>query len=462
MIIYTIKTTDCMQAILNCIAVGKAQFWMSSTISTDKVNTVIPKLISKYELDKDSSSRQNDLRLGRPVWTLIVNYNPSDIGYLTFWLFTTGYRSMNRSNKSHKEDIDLLNTRLKREENLKNVITQNPNELITFKEYVLGQYVVYTDMKNTLSKEYLHPSRFGVPLVQSQFNAQFSPKSLSIESIDGSGQTLNFGSAVAPSEEDKYQSIKRNFGFLYYKELDKNKKFNYDQAVAELHKSYGVKVEPDTPYNDVMKLLFKHYNRTNNRYLHIFKRKSKKSVRFTWYLSQDYLDRLALELRRKVIDLPKRPDDFEHSFRRLYSRGNFHGVRHQIGMINAKVRNELKRIYPIIYNKLEFPEKLHYVRFAPKPYNKFIEFHNDCIIASITLEKIKQREELIKIKNRKMRKIIREQNEELREASVTTINKLIKQATENKFEQFDITEDEINNFISRYKIMDPTFISSTF
>lgn len=463
MITYTIKTSDCMQAILDTVSKSRCRYWMSSTIALDKVNSVFPKLIAKYKLDATYAERQNLMRYGKPAWFLIVNYNASEIGYLTFWLFCTGYRVTPISAKSQNEDIDLLNTRLKREENLMNVITQNPNELIKFKEYVLGQYVIYDDMLDDLSKEYLTPSRFGVPLVQSHFNAQNKlGSSLSIKSIDGSNESVALGSAVAKSDEEKYEAIKKNFGFLYLKESDKNKSYNYDQAVAELRKSYGVKVEPNTPYNDVMKLLFKHLNRTNNRYLHIFKRKSKKSVRFTWYFSQEYLDRLALELRRKMIDIPKNPDAFEQSFKRLFSRGNFHGVRHQIGMINAKVRSDLKRNYPNIYSRLSFPTKLHYVRFSPNPYNNFKGFHNDCIIASITLEKIKQREELKKINNRKLRKVIRSSSDELKEASVTTINMLIDKSVQNQYEEFDISSDDVINFIQRYKIMDPTFISDTF
>ncbi|NWK51900.1 hypothetical protein HYG89_04880 [Acinetobacter sp. SwsAc5] len=452
-----------MQAILNCVSVGNCRYWMTSTIPTEKVNSVIPKLISKYSLDLNQDQRYQLSRQGKPIWTLIVNYNPSEVGYLTFWLFTTGFKSTDRSSKKLNEDVGLLNTRLKREENLMNVITQNPNELIKFKEYVLGQYVIYDDMKDSLSKEYLTPSRFGVPLVQSKFNAQGkSDAALSIRSIDGSNDSISLGSAVAKSDEQKYESIKKNFGFLYLKDMDKDKSYNYDQAIAELHKSYGVKVEPNTPYNEVMRLLFKHYNRTNNRYLHIFKRKSKKSVRFTWYFTQEYLDRLALEMRRKLIDIPKNPDGFEQSFKRLYSRGNFHGVRHQIGLINAKVRSDLKRNYPNIYSKLSFPTKLHYVRFSPNPYTKFKEFHNDCIIASITLEKMKQQEELRKVHNRKLRKVIRASSDELKEASVTTINMLINQTEPNKYENFDITAEDIINFIQRYKVMDPIFISDTF
>lgn len=463
MITYTIKTSHCMQAILDCVAKGRNRFWMTSTIPTDKVNHVLPKLIAKYNLQQENQTRKNDLRLGRPIWSLIVNYDPSEVGYITFWLFCTGYRITANTSKAHNEDIDLLNTRLKREENLMNVITQNPNELIKFKEYVLGQYVIYDDMKDSLSKEYLTPSRFGVPLVQSKFNAQGkSDAALSIQSIDGSNDSISLGSAVAKSDEQKYEAIKKNFGFLYLKDMDKDKSYNYGQAIAELRKSYGVKVEPNTPYNEVMRLLFKHYNRTNNRYLHIFKRKSKKSVRFTWYFTQEYLDRLALEMRRKLIDIPKNPDGFEQSFKRLYSRGNFHGVRHQIGLINAKVRSDLKRNYPNIYSKLSFPAKLHYVRFSPNPYTKFKEFHNDCIIASITLEKMKQQEELRKVHNRKLRKVIRASSDELKEASVTTINMLINQTQPNKYEEFDISSEDIINFIQRYKIMDPSFISDTF
>lgn len=463
MIAYTIKTSDCLQAILNSVTVGNCRYWMSSTIPIDKVNIVIPKLISKYSLDLSNDQRYQLSRQGKPIWTLIVNYNPSEVGYLTFWLFTTGYKVTDRSSKSQNEEVDGLNTRLKREENLMNVITQNPNELIKFKEYVLGQYIIYDDMKSDVSKEYLTPSRFGVPLLQGHFNARNkSSESLSIKSIDGSNDMLSLGSAVSKTDQEKYESIKKNFGFLYLKELDQNKSYNYDQAIAELNKSYGVKVAADTPYNDVMKLLFKHYNRTNNRYLHIFKRKSKKSVHFTWYFSQEYLDRLALELRRKTIDIPKNPEAFEHSFKRLFSRGNYHGVRHQIGMISAKLRTNLKHNYPNIYNKLSFPTKLHYVRFSANPYNNFKEFHNDCIIASITLEKIKKREELKKVQNRKLRKIIRANSEELKEASVTTINMLINKSAKDKFEKFDITEEEVINFISRYKVMDPSFISDTF
>lgn len=459
MITYSIKKTDCLSALMRAVSTMRCRYWMSGKIPISQVNAVLPKLIQKYKLDADEAEQKYLNRKGLPVWNLIVHYNPQHIGEIEFWLFTTGFRIAERSDTKVLSEIKLLNEKLMTQENLKPIITRNPLEYLKFGEYVLGLYITYDDLKDTIDNDYLFPYNYGIPLDPALAN---NLDHLSFKSINGLKTNMDLGSKLSQSDEKKYQAIKENFGFLYMKEGE-SLEYNQAKATSILKKQYGVTVEEGTSYNDTIKLLTKLLSRTNNQYLHIFKRKSKKRIRFTWYLNNEFLQRMGTDIERKITLIPSRPSQFEDAMRRLYARGNFHGVRHQIGKISGRVKMIVKENYPNIFNKLQFPQMLHYVRYSPVPYKNFKEFQQACINETIIIEKNKQYRENNQKRLKKLRTALRSKNPELMKASPTTLNSLIHKHDTNKPERVSLPSDtEIENFIAEHREMDPKLISDTY
>ncbi len=459
MITYSIKKTDCLSALMRSVSTMRCRYWMSGKIPISQVNAVLPKLIQKYKLDADEAEQKYLNRKGLPVWNLIVHYNPQHIGEIEFWLFTTGFRIAERSDTKVLSEIKLLNEKLMTQENLKPIITRNPLEYLKFGEYVLGLYIAYDDLKDTIDNDYLFPYNYGVPIDPALAN---NLDHLSFKSINGLKTNMDLGSKLSQSDEKKYEAIKENFGFLYMKEGDPLE-YNQAKAISILKKQYGVTVEEGTSYNDTIKLLTKLLNRTNNQYLHIFKRKSKKRIRFTWYLNSEFLQRMGTDIERKITLIPSRPTQFEDAMRRLYARGNFHGVRHQIGKISGRVKMIVKENYPNIFNKLQFPQMLHYVRYSPVPYKNFKEFQQACINETIIIEKNKEYRENNQKRLKKLRTALRSKNPELMKASPTTLNSLIHKHDTNKHERDILPSDkEIENFLEDHREMDPRLISDTY
>jgi hypothetical protein len=87
------------------------------------------------------------------------------------------------------------------------------------------------------------------------------------------------------------------------------------------------------------------------------------------------------ELNKK-IDLisTEQADRLKEATFRLSSKGNFHGTRHQIGTLQAKMRSILNARNPEQkkLNQMYFPKNLHYVRFTAKKAWSMKEFEVAC------------------------------------------------------------------------------------
>lgn len=197
--------------------------------------------------------------------------------------------------------------------------------MIKFKGYVFGQYVVYSDFNAEISKQYLQPEVSGLI------------ESLPVDELN-------------EYELNKYEKIKHHFDILFLKD-QKIAKLTLNEIKARLKKSYAITLPPDTPYNDAAALLAKHNEKMVNRYLHIYRNKSAKKLRFTWYLTKKTDESLKLEFRKKLNNLPTAPEQMEERFKRLYQRGHFHRVRHRIGVISAIWKKRLKPNIPIFSKK---------------------------------------------------------------------------------------------------------------
>ena len=186
--------------------------------------------------------------------------------------------------------------------------------------------------------------------------------------------------AVDP-QRGKLDSIQRNFGFLFYVAQQRSQYLGLKKTdvIAQLRKIYGITVDETASYNVLMQQLFKYHRRISQRYLDTVQSNVEKKVTLTWYFDQHYLNQFSHELRAKFRDIPTRRYLFEDSMTRLYAKANFHGVRHQIGEINARIRKLVKSNHPDFYNKIDWPKNLHYVRFSPKKYENLEQFHAACL-----------------------------------------------------------------------------------
>lgn len=355
---------------MQCISNGSAKFWFSDSMSFSKFHTVIPKLILEYGLDLDESVRKKKSDHGEPVWSLVINYDPAKNDVFQFWLFTTGYREARRSKLTLKE-ILAKNSSMVQKQKLNSILTVKKEKLLRYGDYVLGQYVEFSDLKPQFSKIYYHPEQLGVVL---------NTKVSRTKTIDSNkNQNYRIFKPLDASEVKRFSSIQRMFGFAF---LD-HEHTHWDQASvsAFLLQRFGIKFTDEVSYNNRLKELTRALRGVRKKHLEFFQRYSQKKVRFTWYLSKDFIESAERELNKK-IDLIStgKADRLKEATFRLSAHGNFHGTRHQIGTLQAKTRSKLNSRDPNQkkLNQMYFPQNLHYVRFTAKKAWNMKEFEVAC------------------------------------------------------------------------------------
>ena len=370
MIYYTTTKTDCLLSLMQCISNGSAKFWFSDSVSFSKFHTVIPKLILEYGLNLDESLRKRKSDNGEPVWSLVINYDPARNDVFQFWLFTTGYRDARRSKLTIKE-ILAKNSSMVQKQKLNSVLTVKKEKLLRYGDYVLGQYVEFSDLKPEFSKVYYHPEQFGVV---------FNTKTSRTKAID-SNKNSNYRifKPLDPMELKRFASIRQNFGFAFLE--NEHTRWNKASVSAFLQQRFGVKFNNEVRYNDRLKELTRVLRGIRKKHLEFFQRYSEKKIRFTWYLSQGFMQSAERELNKK-IDLisTEKAGRLKEATYRLSAHGNFHGTRHQIGNLQAKTRSKLNSRDPNHkkLNQMYFPQNLHYVRFTAKKAQNMKEFELAC------------------------------------------------------------------------------------
>ena len=182
-------------------------------------------------------------------------------------------------------------------------------------------------------------------------------------------------------EEKRFESIQRIFGFAFLE----NEHTHWNQAsVSEfLLRRFGIQFDPEVSYNERLKALTGALRGVRKKHLEFFQRHSQKKIRFTWYLSQEFLDGSKREFEKKlnkIQTMPESIEKFAEASARLMAHGNFHGTRFQIGSIQARVRKILNQIQPDHkkLNKKYFTNQLHYVRFTKKKAMSIKQFELAC------------------------------------------------------------------------------------
>ena len=372
MIYYTTTKTDCLLSIMQCVSNGKAKFWFSGVVPFSKFQNLIPKLILEYGLDIGEQARKKKSDYGEPVWSLVINYDPAKSEVFQFWLFSTGYREARRS-KLTLQEILAQNSSMLRKQKLNSILTTKKEKLLRFGAYVLGQYIDFMDLKPQFSRVYYHPERFGVI---------FNVHAKQMKTIDSNRKHVyRLFQPFNAFEEKRFESIQRIFGFAFLE----NEHTHWNQAsVSEfLLRRFGIQFDPEVSYNERLKALTGALRGVRKKHLEFFQRYSQKKIRFTWYLSQEFLDGSKREFEKrlnKIQTTPESIEKFAEASARLMAHGNFHGTRFQIGSIQARVRKILNQIQPDHkkLNKKYFTDHLHYVRFTAKKNCNMKEFEMAC------------------------------------------------------------------------------------
>ena len=357
---------------MQCVSNGKAKFWFSDVVPFSKFQNLIPKLILEYGLDIGEQARKKKSDYGEPVWSLVINYDPAKSEVFQFWLFSTGYREARRS-KLTLQEILAQNSSMLRKQKLNSILTTKKEKLLRFGPYVLGQYIDFMDLKPQFSRIYYHPERFGVI---------FNVHAKQMKTIDSNRKHVyRLFKPFNAFEEKRFESIQRIFGFAFLE----NEHTHWNQAsVSEfLLRRFGIQFDPEVSYNERLKALTGALRGVRKKHLEFFQRHSQKKIRFTWYLSQEFLDGSKREFEKrlnKIQTTPESIEKFAEASARLMAHGNFHGTRFQIGSIQARVRKILNQIQPDHkkLNKKYFTDHLHYVRFTKKKAMSIKQFELAC------------------------------------------------------------------------------------
>lgn len=357
---------------MQCVSNGKAKFWFSDVVPFSKFQNLIPKLILEYGLDIGEQARKKKSDYGEPVWSLVINYDPAKSEVFQFWLFSTGYREARRS-KLTLQEILAQNSSMLRKQKLNSILTTKKEKLLRFGPYVLGQYIDFMELKPQFSRIYYHPERFGVI---------FNVHAKQMKTIDSNRKHVyRLFKPFNAFEEKRFESIQRIFGFAFLE----NEHTHWNQAsVSEfLLRRFGIQFDPEVSYNERLKALTGALRGVRKKHLEFFQRHSQKKIRFTWYLSQEFLDGSKREFEKrlnKIQTTPESIEKFAEASARLMAHGNFHGTRFQIGSIQARVRKILNQIQPDHkkLNKKYFTDHLHYVRFTKKKAMSIKEFEMAC------------------------------------------------------------------------------------
>lgn len=465
MIIYTTQQHTLLSTILLTVRNQQAYYYQTGRLEVSRVNQILPSMIAKYDLKSSENDRANQLRQGLPTYTLIINFHPKDIGHVSFYLFTTGYRPSLRASQEIKENWQALNLKLMRQRSFKSIITQNPNDLLKIGDFVLGQYIHFPELVAGNDYQYLFPETYGVLIDPRTFDSDAERLSIEAMSHVKDAKTIQLGAELTPQEADKFKQAHERFADVFFKDQQKHQYKTHTQLKALLRKQHGIIIEDDETYNNTLKRYRKVMDRVSNRYLGILQRKAKKIVRFTWYLNDAYSQHAHNDIDHNLKHIVQHPDRTVEAIQRLFWRGNFRGARVQIGQISSFYKSRIKERYPNIYKKMKFPTTLRYIRFLPNEYTNFKQFHMACIDLYITQQERQIKREEQDIKYRKLRLMARKEYAHLKTADTNELNQLIRSADPDLVDgKIVITVTDIlrQELYDEYPFMNPMYISDTF
>ena len=465
MIIYTTQQHNLLLAIIQTITTGNCYYYHKGYLKISEINKHLPNIINKFNLNYTEKQRNINSKKGLPNYTLIINFHPKDIGYISFYLFTTGYRPSLRASFDIKENWQAMNLKLMRQRSFKSIVTQNPNDLLKIGDFVLGQYIHFPELVAGNDYQYLFPETYGLLIDPRTFDSDAERLNVSPMPHITDGSTIQLGAGLDSKEADKFKQAHERFADVFFKDQQKHQYKTHTQLKALLRKQHGIIIEDDETYNNTLKRYRKVMDRVSNRYLGILQRKAKKIVRFTWYLNDAYSQHAHNDIDHNLKHIVQHPDRTVEAIQRLFWRGNFRGARVQIGQISSFYKNRIKERYPNIYKKMKFPTTLRYIRFLPNEYTNFKQFHMACIDLYITQQERQIKREEQDIKYRKLRLMARKEYAHLKTADTNELNQLIRSADPDLVDgKIVITVTDIlrQELYDEYPFMNPMYISDTF
>ena len=465
MIIYTTQQHNLLLAIIQTITTGKCYYYHTGHLKISEINKHLPNIINKFNLNYTEKQRNLNSKKGLPNYTLIINFHSKDIGHVSFYLFTTGYRPSLRASFDIKENWQAMNLKLMRQRSFKSIVTQNPNDLLKIGDFVLGQYIHFPELVAGNDYQYLFPETYGVLIDPRTFDSDAERLSIEAMSHVKDAETIQLGAGLDSKEADKFKQAHERFADVFFKDQQKHQYKTHTQLKALLRKQHGIIIEDDETYNNTLKRYRKVMDRVSNRYLGILQRKAKKIVRFTWYLNDAYSQHAHNDIDHNLKHIVQHPDRTVEAIQRLFWRGNFRGARVQIGQISSFYKSRIKERYPNIYKKMKFPTTLRYIRFLPNEYTNFKQFHMACIDLYITQQERQIKREEQDIKYRKLRLMARKEYAHLKTADTNELNQLIRSADPDLVDgKIVITVTDIlrQELYDEYPFMNPMYISDTF
>lgn len=465
MIIYTTQQHNLLLAIIQTITTGKCYYYHTGHLKISEINKHLPNIINKFNLNYTEKQRNINSKKGLPNYTLIINFHPKDIGHVSFYLFTTGYRPSLRASHDIKENWQAMNLKLMRQRSFKSIVTQNPNDLLKIGDFVLGQYIHFPELVAGNDYQYLFPETYGLLIDPRTFDSDAERLSIEAMSHVKDAETIQLGAGLDSKEADKFKQAHERFADVFFKDQQKHQYKTHTQLKALLRKQHGIIIEDDETYNNTLKRYRKVMDRVSNRYLGILQRKANKIVRFTWYLNDAYSQHAHNDIDHNLKHIVQHPDRTVEAIQRLFWRGNFRGARVQIGQISSFYKSRIKERYPNIYKKMKFPTTLRYIRFLPNEYTSFKQFHMACIDLYITQQERQIKREEQDIKYRKLRIMARQEYAHLKTADTNELNQLIRSADPDLVDgKIVITVTDIlrQELYDEYPFMNPMYISDTF
>lgn len=465
MIIYTTQQHSLLSAILQTIASNNACYYQSGRLEISRVNQIIPSMIARYELALPEQERKNKVNTGQPLQTLIINFHPKDIGYISFYLFSTGYRSTSRAAQRINENWQALNLKMMRERGFKSVITQNPNDLIRIGDFVLGQYIQFPELVPGKDYQYLFPETYGVLIDPRTFESDAERLSIQAMSHVKDVETIQLGTDLDSKEAEKFKQASARFADVFLRDPKINQTKTHAQLKALLRKDHGIVVPEGETYNNTLKRYRKLMDRVTNRYLYTMQRKTQKILRFTWYLTEAYSQHARHDIEHNIKHIVQHPERTVEAIQRLFWRSNYRGTRVQIGQISSFYKLRIKERYPRIYKKMKFPKNLRYIRFLPQEYSNFKQFHMACIDLYITRQERQIKQEEQQIKYRKLRMLARKEYAHLKTADTHELNQLIRSSDPDLVDGkiiINVTDELREEFYEQYPAMNPIYLSDTF
>ena len=240
MIIYTTQQHHLLSAIIQTITNSNCYYYHKGHFKISEVNKHIPNIINKFDLNSTEKNRENNLRKGWPTYTLIINFHPKDIGYISFYLFSTGYRSTSRAAQGIKENWQALNLKMMRERGFKSVITQNPNDLIRIGDFVLRQYIKFPELVPGKDYQYLFPETYGVLIDPRTFDSDAERLSIQALSHVKDAEIIQLGTGLDSKEAEKFKQASARFAEVFLRDPKINQTKTHAQLKALLRKDHGI------------------------------------------------------------------------------------------------------------------------------------------------------------------------------------------------------------------------------